>query len=379
MAKKLLIILNDNLSDLVKKGEVVKRYYNPKNFFDEIHYLLINQKKINDKKLQIMSGDAKIHLHTIDLNFIEKIAIIFNFLLLFIKLDKFYKIVKKINPNVTRCYNINYSIFLAYIIKIRYNVPYIISLHCNHKDLISRLPLWKKIIVKSIIYKIKEIFFYSYKLLPVYSTATYIIKDMKLNNYKICYNFIGEGEKIREYKNKKKIINLICTNRQFKDKNPINIIKAIKEIENVKLTLIGNGTYHHLLKNYVITNKLKNKVLFIKNIINSEYLKILNKSDILILHSNILEFSKSSIEAMSFKKPIIINKQRRRIIELDKNFCLTNANNENDYKKSILKLIENRNFSKTLGINGYKIYKRKYDSKKMEENQRLIYKKLLKI
>ena len=379
MAKKLLIILNDNLSDLVKKGEVVNRYYNPGNFFEEIHYLLINQKKINNKKLQIMSGDAKIYLYTINLNFIEKTAIIFNCFLNFIKLDKFYKIVKKINPNVIRCYNINYSIFLAYILKIKYNIPYIISLHCDHKNLISKLPFWKKIIVKSLIFKIKKIFFYSYKLIPVYSTATRIIKNMNIKNYKICYNFIGEAKNIKRFRNKKKIINLICTNRQFKEKNPINIIKAVKEIDNVKLTLIGNGKYHYLLKNYVIEKKLKNKVLFINNIINSEYLKILNKSDIFIVHSDINEFSKSVIEAMSFKKPIITNKQRERVVELDKKFCLINDNNKKDYKKSILKLIKNKNFSKTLGENGYKIYKKKYDSKKMEENQKLIYGKLLNI
>ena len=82
---------------------------------------------------------------------------------------------------------------------------------------------------------------------------------------------------------------------------------------------------------------------------------------------------------MSFKKPIITNKQRERVVELDKKFCLINDNNKKDYKKSILKLIKNKNFSKTLGENGYKIYKKKYDSKKMEENQKLIYGKLLNI
>ena len=45
MKKKLVIILNDNITDIVKKGEIVERYYNPSNYFEEIHFILINQKK----------------------------------------------------------------------------------------------------------------------------------------------------------------------------------------------------------------------------------------------------------------------------------------------------------------------------------------------
>ncbi len=39
----------DDLNSLINKGEIVKRYYNPCNYFEEIHFLLINQKKIKKK------------------------------------------------------------------------------------------------------------------------------------------------------------------------------------------------------------------------------------------------------------------------------------------------------------------------------------------
>ena len=45
MKKKLAILMYDDLKKLIKKGEVIDRYYNPNNFFHEIHFYLINQKK----------------------------------------------------------------------------------------------------------------------------------------------------------------------------------------------------------------------------------------------------------------------------------------------------------------------------------------------
>ena len=54
-----------------------------------------------------------------------------------------------------------------------------------------------------------------------------------------------------------------------------------------------------------------------------EYLKILNKNDILIINTDMLEFGKSVIEVMSLKS-VIINIPRKNILELNNSFCLFN-------------------------------------------------------
>ena len=100
---------------------------------------------------------------------------------------------------------------------------------------------------------------------------------MNIKKYETCYNFIGRLKITRTNKLSKNKLKLICTNRQYKTKNPINIIKAVENINNIHLTLVGNGVLHESLKNYVIKKKLENKITFIKRIANMEYLKILNK------------------------------------------------------------------------------------------------------
>ena len=377
MKKKLLIIQYDDLSEIVKKGEIVKRYYNPKNFFDEIHFILINQKSVSKNKLKEMAGKAKVSLNYINLSFIEKILLLTNLNIKFRETLKFLNIVKKLKPNVVRCYNINFNIFLAYLIKQKFKIPYLISLHCDYKDEIRKLPFYKKLIYKIISFKIKKVFLNSFKILPVYSSAVNLLKEMKIKNYKICYNFINTNSSVQYLKNKN--LNLICTNRQFKEKNPINIIKAVEYLNDVKLTLIGDGRYHEKLKNYVFMKKLNSKINFIKNIKNKKYLSLIKKYDILIIHTNLQEFGKSVIEAMSVKIPIIINKPRYKISELSNKFCLLNSNTPEAYKKSILYFKKNKEIMKKMGSIGYKTYVKKYKSEKAETKFFKLYRIACKI
>lgn len=378
MKKRLLIILNDSLADIIEKGEVVKRYYNPNNFFNEIHFILINQKKIqNKRKLKLMSGKANIYINYFNLDFLTKISIIFDLFTNLTKINNFHKIIKRIQPNVIRCYNINYPIFLAYLAKKKFKIPYIISLHACHEDEIQKLNIFKKIIINFIKFRIKNTLTNCFKILPVYKSAEIFLKKMGIKKYEICYNFIGTLKKNKIKKLQKNKIKLICTNRQYKDKNPINIIKAVENISNVDLTLVGNGELHESLKDYVIKKKLKYKITFIKSLTNVKYLKILYKNDILIIHTDALEFGKSVIEAMSLKKPIIINRPRKKIFELNNSFCLFNSNSVIGYKKSILKLLKQKNSLNKLGINGFKTYKLNYESKKMELKQTLMYKDII--
>ena len=374
MKKKLLIILNDSLADLIEKGE----YYNPNNYFNEIHFILINQKKIlNKRKLKLMTGKANIHINHINLDLITKISIILNFFTSLPIINKYHRIVQKIQPNVIRCYNINYSIFLAYLAKKKLKFPYIISLHTCHEDEIQKLNIFKRIVINLLKFRIKDVLINSYKILPVYKSAQVFLEKMGIKNYEVCYNFIGRLKTTKINKPTKNNLKLICTNRQYKTKNPINIIKAVENISNVHLTLVGNGELHESLQNYVFEKKLKNKITFIKSITNMEYLKILFKNDILIINTDMFEFGKSVIEAMSLKKPIIINKPRKNIFELNNSFCLFNTNSASGYKKSILRLLKQKNYRNKLGNNGFRTYKLKYESKKMELKHTSIYEDII--
>lgn len=65
---KLMLILDDYLTNIVHKGEVVANYYNPGNIFNEVHIILINNDYISENsfefnEIQKMVGTAKLFIY----------------------------------------------------------------------------------------------------------------------------------------------------------------------------------------------------------------------------------------------------------------------------------------------------------------------------
>jgi hypothetical protein len=65
MPKRLLVIIPDRLKELVQKGEITERYYNPGNLFDEILLVKTIDDDVDIKDVQKMAGKA--HLRMVDL------------------------------------------------------------------------------------------------------------------------------------------------------------------------------------------------------------------------------------------------------------------------------------------------------------------------
>src|SRR5256885_2043792 len=63
----LLVILHDRLSDLIEKGEVTARYYNPGDVFSKVVILLLNDDSPDPASLQRMVGSAAVSIFNLPL------------------------------------------------------------------------------------------------------------------------------------------------------------------------------------------------------------------------------------------------------------------------------------------------------------------------
>src|SRR4051812_14781308 len=61
----LLVLVIDSLSELVAKGEVTDRYYNPGDQFDEVHIAMTSDDKPDPDALRRAVGDARLVLHNL--------------------------------------------------------------------------------------------------------------------------------------------------------------------------------------------------------------------------------------------------------------------------------------------------------------------------
>ena len=63
MVKKICVFPNDPLIAYLKKGEIKERYFNPKNWFDEVHVISLFGEDISEEKVKPLAGDADLFIH----------------------------------------------------------------------------------------------------------------------------------------------------------------------------------------------------------------------------------------------------------------------------------------------------------------------------
>jgi glycosyltransferase involved in cell wall biosynthesis len=99
---------------------------------------------------------------------------------------------------------------------------------------------------------------------------------------------------------------LITINRQLKEKNPENIIRAIRDID-CRYLIVGDGAYHDYLKTVAEEAGCADKVEFVKAIPNAKLCKMLKDFDLMVSHCDYWGISKTVIEAALCGLPVIIN------------------------------------------------------------------------
>ena len=93
---KLCIFPNDPIIAYYEKGEIKKQYFNPENFFDEVHIISFIDKDVDVEKVKIIGGNSKLKIHSVGkINLKNRNK----------HIKKIIELVKNINPDVIRAYN----------------------------------------------------------------------------------------------------------------------------------------------------------------------------------------------------------------------------------------------------------------------------------
>ena len=96
MTLKLCVFPTDPIIEYFKKGEIKDRYFNPLDLFDEIHIISLCKKDIEESKVQMLAGTAKLKIYSVG-NISNRNRQK--------ELEKILKLVNSINPQAIRTYN----------------------------------------------------------------------------------------------------------------------------------------------------------------------------------------------------------------------------------------------------------------------------------
>lgn len=380
MNKRLLIISSDYISAWVKKGEVVPRYYNPGNLFDEVHIMMTNDDRPDPRLVQPMVGDAKLFLYNYpEPNGFFKKTLGWRPFLMKKWTHGAIDLAEKITPNLIRCYGFSLHSYIAMRIKKAINIPLILSLHTNLDHSLYIASSLKQKIINFCLSKLeKKVYDACDIILPVYESIVPYLKKRKIINYKVCYNFLRD-----DYLEKKDTYQLgspiqaLCVGRQLKGKEPFNIISALKGIDNILLTLIGDGEDHEKLKKYAVDEGVIEKTRFIRRLNNEDLCKSLKNYDFMVLNTHYYELSKVMLESFLAGLPLIVNKpsSKEAIPELSDDLCLVVDDSPLGYLNGMKKLIKDETFRASLGQYTYKIAQDKWSPLKCEKTYEMIYRK----
>jgi len=349
---------------LHKKGEIKERYYNPGNLFSEVHMVSFSNDDIEAEKVKIVVGNARLFIHSVGRpNFFN--LIFYPWRLLFL--------IRKIGPDIIRAYDISLRGAFACFIGKRLRIPVIISLHINYDE--------QRKYDKRAILIIRKVFeYYSLTNSDIIICVSEYVKNFVLhyrrNGIELLYNRVEVDRFLCKDRvtDPSSAFRLLCVSRMEKQKNQECIIAAIKDL-NVILTLVGDGKLYSYLNSFAESLDIKDKIIFIKSVPNSEIHDYYQRADIFVLSSHYEGFCIPIIEAMAAGLPIVAS-NLPVIAELIGDCGLLCENTVSDFKEKINLLLNDNDLRSKLGQKARERVKM-FDSEGLEKQEKDIYEKLM--
>ena len=233
---KLCIFPNDPLIAYYKKGEIKERYFNPLNWFDEVHVISLFDNEIESNKVKQLAGEGTLFIHKFDKVNLSNYKSYEK---------KITNIISEINPMIIRSFNSRVQGWLATKSGKKLNIPVVVSLHTNPQQ---QKQLAKK--QKNYLQYLK-LFYSSQKIekfvlehcdevICVYDFIVPFAKKMKAKNISVIHNKVDLQKFVPDYSKKTIPPTIISVGRLISQKQRFNIIKAIKNLD-VNLLIIGDG------------------------------------------------------------------------------------------------------------------------------------------
>jgi len=201
--------------------------------------------------------------------------------------------------------------------------------------------------------------------------ATYGVESV------VIYNGIPTSEYLREKRKSDELIRILNIGKFKKAKNHLLLVEAfsktVKEMPNLRLLLVGDGSLRKKVENKAKTLGLEEKVLFLGW--RSDIPEILADCDIFVLSSDWEGLGIVLIEAMASGKPIVATNVGGipEVVEDGITGILVPPRNPDALAKAILLLARDKKLRKEMGKRGREKAAREFDIETAVKNYEILY------
>ena len=381
MHKKLMVIVPDRISDFLNKGEVTERYYNPGDLFEEVHVVLTNDDRPDPAILQKTVGRARLSVYNLPGGkglFLRTLG--WRPWLLKGWGARAVALAREIRPQLIRCHGPWLNAYAASLIKKTLGIPYVVSLHINpDEDVRRRARRFQHRLAAYAQQDIEAIGLLDADLvMPVYRPILPYLERLGVERYEVCYNVLNPAHlRAKTDYRLHEPARIVCVGRQFAEKNPDNLIRAVSELPNVHLTIVGDGSHHDYLRQVAADCGAADRVTFVRAMPNDELCEKLPDYDIFAVHTEYWELSKSVLEPLLTGLPVVINRRLGEPVpELTDDICVLVRNTVQDYKQAIVALISDAAHREQLGQAAYRHAQANWSPARTEARFVEIYRRL---
>jgi len=167
--------------------------------------------------------------------------------------------------------------------------------------------------------------------------------------------------------------------RISKEKGILTLIKAMKEIPNVNLKVVGDGPEYDYYLNYIVENSIKN-ISFLGPKWNEELKPIIEDCEFVIVPSEWYEPSPYVVlQSFSYGKPVVCANMGglNDLIVNNTNGLIFKAGDEFNLSKTIINLLKDKQLISKMGKNARIILENKYSPEKYYDNTMQVFTNLI--
>lgn len=379
---RLLIINSEEVSAWIEKGEVVPRYFNPGDVFESVDLLLTNDDRPDPQALAVMAGDAPIRVHNLPAGrHLLRWTLGYQPRLMRRWAAGAVNIAKALEPNLVRCYGANINAFAASEIKRKVGLPYAVSLHINPDvDVRGRAGGRVERLKMAALARLERRALLDADLvLPVYEPIVPFLRRIGVERYQVAYNMLNDSGICRktEYAAGEPF-EIVSVGRQIAEKRPADLIRAVARLPATRLTLIGDGPEHELLREVAKSSGAGDRIVFRRSVENAELCRMLPAFDLFATHSEYYELSKAVLEAFVSGLPVLLNRRTGDPVpELTPDICMFCESSTEGYRAGLERLIAEPGLRETLGQAAADHAQGSWSPEATEERLASIYRDLL--
>ena len=380
---RLMVIIPDRLSELLKKGEVTARYYNPGNLFSEVHIVMTNDDAPEPEQVQPMVGKARLVLHNLPTGwklFAQTLG--WNRLLLQDWVSRGVALAATIRPKLIRTHGTQLNSYLAREIKRSLGLPYITSIHTDaEKNPFTSVRPWQQALKALALTPLElRALRDANAVLPVYQAIVGYLEAHAIPHVEVAYNVINPIN-LRPKSNYQlhDPVRIVCVSRQIRGKDPSQLVRAVARMPNVHLTLIGEGTHHDKLRRLAAAIGKAEQFEFTAGMSNDDLCRRLPDFDIFAAHCDYPGIPKAILEALLTGLPTVINRISQNVMELTPEICMLVANTADGYQSALETLIAHHEVRECLGRAAKEVATRQWHPMVTETRYVEIYLRLLKV